>query len=895
LSQYAIHIGFLVVGLIAAAGAWALLRNRRPLRREDPSYRIYVDFQRTLEGLRREFQQSITTNEAAASRTSALGERVIAAVKPIEAALRHLRDRMYELERRVDSLDETSVGLKSLLEERDRGRQESEIIEDKRYERFEQQLSAMAGQLSSLKRTIDDVSERNGKDDDRSRTLESSLAAFQGRVEDMSLRLTQTEDQVSSILSAIESMAQSIAGLKLFSEQAVQNPSQRETPFTSSPREPIDVPPADPNSDQNADGGVEDATFEQTTDLCHRAAVHHGGGGRGPRDRAPRDKRARRPKLQLIATCDSGAWQIFAELDGTDVSNVRLVQGDIAVEASPEMSRHRFGPLQNLIKPIRLVFEDENGPEWPLLTSDSPLIFQVKGDFARLVPRRTAGMNFALVPDNWHYNELKSGPPPSASEATAIRGYVVHFFSSDRNPTVAFDRPDGSSMVFSLAQRGCQLIGRALPDAEESMGSLFAGQLPALEGDTALMEKVRTIVVGVEGRGPGRWREAYTYPGDTAPWQLPSSVPSGWYLVRLYDTQDRLIDSIDFRYIAGLKSIDVKGGGPTGGFDATDVRVTFRHDEGTSVQLGDSTLPQMPHTPEMGVGWTAFEWRHHPDIRRPVFEVRDGGQPVLVTIDTDIIWWALIQNVQLAEPAWQASPIELTAVHFAPESDSKIVLRFPRSSKFDAFIGFTGAERRKLLITDKQAFVQLYGFGDAPELQRFGKHSLKLWIRAEESEMELEIGRVISRIKCSWCEYQSHDESALLDHLLGQHHERFFEQLKLRGEDVDRPDAIFVCLVSDCGQYYPESRLPEENPISRLSRHSNERHHSKMAFKKISSPQDINNLLGLHEKWVWRCNLGTCRPITPKSEADFSLSDKKAHLREEHWNDLLAAANKAEP
>jgi len=261
LGQYTPHIGFVVVALVAAAVAWALLRNRGPTRRKDQFYRSDIDFKPALEGLRREFQQSIRTNEAAASRTSAIGEKVIAAVKPIEAALRHLHDRIDALERRADLLDETSVQLKGLVEERDGGRGEPEIIErvNSRCDGFEQQLSAMAAQLSSLKRTIDNVLERNGGEDDRSSAIETSLPVFLGKLEDMSRRLTQTEGQVPSILSAIESMAHSIADLKLFSEQAVQKQLQLGARLTSSRREPTDVP----TSEQNAGDGVEYATVEQ--------------------------------------------------------------------------------------------------------------------------------------------------------------------------------------------------------------------------------------------------------------------------------------------------------------------------------------------------------------------------------------------------------------------------------------------------------------------------------------------------------------------------------------------------------------------------------------------------------------------------------------------------------
>src|SRR5262249_6269762 len=381
-------------------------------------------------------------------------------------------------------------------------------------------------------------------------------------------------------------------------------------------------------------------------------------------------------------------------------------------------------------------------------------------------------------------------------------------------------------------------------------GPLFAVDLPQLEGDPPAMAKVRTIVIGVEGRGAGRWRKAFGR--DAERWQVPSDVHTGWYFIRLCDAEDHLIDSLDFRYIAGLKSIDVKGVGLETGFDTAYARVTFQHDETTSVRVADSTLSGMPHTRAVHGRSTVFEWQHHPDVRKPAFEVRDGGHPVFITLDADIIWWALLKDIQEPGPAWRASPIDLTSADFDPTSSSELFVRFPSLSGLNAFVGFSNADRRKLTIADATASVHLYGFSDASELRTFGRRELKLWVRGEDGEIERTIASVAAQIKCPWCEFQG-DQTVLLDHLLAQHHDHCFERLKLRGEGVDGPDAIFVCLVSGCGQYYPDSRLPEENPITRLGRHSNERHPTNMTFKKISNHQDISNLLGLREKWVWKC------------------------------------------
>jgi hypothetical protein len=306
-----------------------------------------------------------------------------------------------------------------------------------------------------------------------------------------------------------------------------------------------------------------------------------------------------------------------------------------------------------------------------------------------------------------------------------------------------------------------------------------------------------------------------------------------------------------------------------------------------------SILSLLEHSTISGPQSTIFAWPCHPDVRQPRFEVRDRRGVVPLTLDTDRIWWALTKEQQ-ALPAWQPTPIELTPAHCTPESDEQLLVRFPRSAAVDAFIGFNRANRRKMQIAANQASVDLHGFSEASELRRFGRQELRLWVYDGDGELELKAANVKVSMKCRWCDVQMNDQESMLDHLLSQHHEHCFERLNLRGQGVTGPNAIFVCLVSGCGQYYPDSRLPEENPISRLERHSNNRHPNSMAYKKISSQQDIQNLLGLREKWVWKCNLGTCPPITPSSDSDSSMSDKKTHLREEHLSNLLTGVEGTE-
>jgi hypothetical protein len=133
---------------------------------------------------------------------------------------------------------------------------------------------------------------------------------------------------------------------------------------------------------------------------------------------------------------------------------MRVTQGG---EPSSDLNESRpgfFGPVHDLITPIQIIIEDGTLVEKELITERSPLLFfrLVQHDFARCVSDASRGLNFAVIPDCWRFNEEKSGPPPLESESLAISGYAVHYFSVDRNPILAFERPGKEPFEFRPAK-----------------------------------------------------------------------------------------------------------------------------------------------------------------------------------------------------------------------------------------------------------------------------------------------------------------------------------------------------------------------------------------------------------------------------------------------------------
>ena len=88
---------------------------------------------------------------------------------------------------------------------------------------------------------------------------------------------------------------------------------------------------------------------------------------------------------------------------------------------------------------------------------------------------------------------------------------------------------------------------------------MFGGRPPSVS-DTRAWENVGSLVVGEEGPGTHRWRmpfSAITGQRETA---MPDELLArngGWYFLRVYDKNDHLLESFDFRFATGLYGITI--------------------------------------------------------------------------------------------------------------------------------------------------------------------------------------------------------------------------------------------------------------------------------------------------------------------------------------------------
>jgi len=799
-------------------------------------------------------------------------------------------------------------------------------------ETLHQRLVALTDQLSLLEQMIQGVKVRDESNDNATVTINARLADIQRQIDGLIPRLEFGEKERADLSTLHNSLAEPLKKLTASSNQIAQHITDLEQGFRAKVAEfearlssirVLEHPgaTADINEEKATPGGTEKTNSKETGDTGndrasrprhsqkakisgeeyatddyhpHVAPENRGGGSRTERETIgqvePPPAMASLLTPELIATRGSGDWQIFVEVDGTDSSKLDVVQGNASLPRGSDA--FQFGPLRDLTTPLQIHLDGAEATERILATAADPILyFRFRNDFCQEVRRPTRGLNLAVVPSQWQYDEARSGIPPIEPESIDAPGYRVHFLSVDKSPLIVFDRPDEGSLVVKLSKPRFRLTGRCLSDAEEKMGPLFAGEPPTVDSDNDDdLAKVRAIVFGVEGRGPGRWRAKWKANGNCSEgWQEQvRKHGSGWYFARLYDERDDLIDSLDFRYVEGLKDVENECPDAKLRLDRDCISIKFVHDESVSVDIADAA-PQLQQPIVRGPPATAFAWPIDPNIPKAAFVVRDRGSEVRATFDTDRIWWSLANETAASSLSWRLSPLELKPDDFAAVSNAVMSFRFPSSSSLKAFVGFEYDDRRALPIrVDGRAALDLNVFSEASNLTKFGTQTLKLWIHEDGNECELLVGHVKISKKCRWCDAWTSELEEMSDHVLNQHHDSCFERLDLKGEGM--ADAILVCLAPVCGQYYPESFLPGEYAIDLLNRHANSVHPNTMAYKRIDNPQDIRNLLGQKEKWVWKCKLGNCHPITPSPNDQDALQDKKEHLVQEHLSELFAGS-----
>jgi hypothetical protein len=371
------------------------------------------------------------------------------------------------------------------------------------------------------------------------------------------------------------------------------------------------------------------------------------------------------------------------------------------------------------------------------------LLFRLAGQRiyrGRLVHYATVGWFLVIAPDYWRRDEEISESPSISPESVFLTGCQAHYFSLDRenDQKIAFRTPDGESVIIATRAPRFGFIGTRLPDASENTGPLFGEEPPRIRAlDPNGWSNVGTIVVGQEGPGRGRWRKEFGPEQDRIEQEFPRELSercSGWYFVRFYDADDRLIESQDFRFASALKDIRISPHSALPGDSGHPLaRVEFLHDKGCVLKLADSSTENLPVEYEYTQTSATIPADPIWDETRWLIQPGDETQ-VEAEILVERVWWAIgEEGAEGMLNKWTDRPLNISRDLVAATSKHVLYFRLPRPRwAKEIRIGFEQSRARAypVEVVKRKVTIPLGDLGDMKEFKdRWQEHFLKLWIK----------------------------------------------------------------------------------------------------------------------------------------------------------------------
>ena len=490
------------------------------------------------------------------------------------------------------------------------------------------------------------------------------------------------------------------------------------------------------------------------------------------------------------------------------------------------------------------------------------LLFKLAAGRGHRVNSATRGCYLVVAPESWCWDEQTSGPPAIAPEPVSVEEFRAHFLDVGRSAgsAVTFLVPNGQRKKIHFERQRFRLRGKELADFSERVGPLFGGAPPALAArDPEDWSNITTVVLGEEGQGRNRWRTHFAPQYGVQAQQLPDELMrrgGGWYFIRFYDNDDRLVDSLDFRFLSALNDIRIHDHpmlASSGGHDPVDVE--FVHQQGCSVLLdqtsdgltvrreGERTIITVPPKPE----WDRVHCC-----------VQAGNASVEVSVATRRTWWAV--GEEDVEPVdWADTPVEVRRKWFRATSTKTLWLRLPMAREVDKVcLGFQQATVRcyRAPVNRHEFAIPLREFGDCAEIEDFAQGStLVLWLDTPEADHGVPIIRVIARLKCKqgMCAFESATEEHMVSHIEANHASslvrriRDYQELRsILPELRNLPPYIHKCC--KCRSYFPSDdnrpdRILRDHDCSKVGAH----------FEVIRDADQIRREVFRHLPEVYKC------------------------------------------
>jgi len=426
-----------------------------------------------------------------------------------------------------------------------------------------------------------------------------------------------------------------------------------------------------------------------------------------PKSEPKPQPRPARPELICRRALGSATWKIILTAD----EECRLSSIELNGKALEHSERECRVPLFT----GRLSVECQDGQrhEIQLFKDDDPLIFKLRKNWlgeGRKIASITSGHFIVIAPTAW----TRTGRASVEPDYCADTGFRAHYFY--REAGAADECLDGfREWSNSRAETGIELAGEVVFDDSDE-GDLFVGEAPILKSSP----NIEWARLGEETKSG--WGRSFR-PNENA---LPDILDGrqGRFYLRVYDSEERLLDSAAFRRLRNLRRIRVDGrdyGGDFGivpkpsGHVKTEVCFTDSDNKNIAPALWNKALQNL-----MPSG--AIEVPPNPNSDRILCTLATDttdANGVVIVLDLPRIRWQLKDDrADLGE--WQDTPIIMTRKEFKTSADSKVSMLLLSKRFGSVRAGFDDKEAQpyKRLRKEDRIEIPLAHFVDYAQIYR---------------------------------------------------------------------------------------------------------------------------------------------------------------------------------
>lgn len=473
-----------------------------------------------------------------------------------------------------------------------------------------------------------------------------------------------------------------------------------------------------------------------------------GGRSRGStKQRTTASSRELRPRpLKPEIVCWNKGWEWIVGIEvPEEFASPRVTQNDELLEQdTSDAALYHLRHFEGIVRVAQTAEEQDREIDIPLMEEGRDyLILKMRKEWkglGRVVRHPTTGYYLAIVPYEWKWDEETSGSAKVAPENVQIQGYKAHFFvREDQETAIAFIDAKGERIQVKSGGSSFQLIGKKISDSSEDMGPLFGEEPPLIKTlDEQGWDNVGVVVVGEEGSGRNRWRTQFD-PEKSAEQRMPNELINrrcGWYFVRIYDKNNDLLESMDFRFSAGLKDIRIMNSEclpKPNGYE--NVIVQFTHQTNCKVEPADENL----HRTLSICGEddaTRITIPPNANYDKSHWILRDGEAKTKVTVLVERIWWG-ISHLNEVPINWTDKTVSLSRKDFTAITDKAIWVKFPRKrwiSKIEVGFNRTKSRPYNLEVDKEEIAIPLRDFCDAEEIGNNQVESaMKIWVSSDEA------------------------------------------------------------------------------------------------------------------------------------------------------------------